>query len=193
MKETILANFQQARQMLEEYELNHLDNVADAAQLIIDCYEKGGTVYLCGNGGSACDAQHIAGELIGRYLINRTALPAVSLTADTSVLTCIGNDFGFELVFAKQMEGLARENNLLWAFSCSGTSANIINAAKVAKEKGCKIIAFTGKSDTPLEEMADVTIAVPAPYAGPAQQVHMVVYHTICQIVEAHFFGDTAK
>lgn len=193
MKETILANFHQARQMLEEYELNQIENVAKAAQLVIDCYENNGTVYLCGNGGSACDAQHISGELIGRYLINRTALPAVSLTADTSVLTCIGNDFGFELVFAKQMEGLARENDLLWAFSCSGTSANILNAARVAKEKGCKILAFTGKSKTPLEEMSDVTIAVPAPYAGPAQQVHMVVYHTICQIVEAHFFGEKAK
>ncbi len=188
MKKTVHENIQSARKLLDAYEADSVEKVVRAGEIIIESYKKGGTVYLCGNGGSASDCQHIAGELIGRFLINRDALPAVSLTADTAVLTCIGNDFGFENVFSKQLEGLAEKGDVLWAFSTSGTSKNIINAAEVAKNKGVSIIAFTGRLDTPLEKMADVCVSVDATYAAPAQQIHELAYHTICQIVEAKMF-----
>lgn len=190
MKQTVIDNLRDARRMLDEFEAKQVDKVVTAAQMLIGCYRQGGCVYLCGNGGSACDAQHISGELVGRYLINRQALAAVALTADTSILTCIGNDFSFEEVYSKQLEGLARQNDILWAFSCSGKSPNILKAAEMARKKEAKVIAFTGRDDTPLESLADLCIAVAAPYAGPAQQVHMVVYHTICQLVEEAMFGS---
>jgi D-sedoheptulose 7-phosphate isomerase len=157
--------------------------------MIIQAYKNNATVYLCGNGGSASDCQHIAGELLGRFLINRPPLPAVSLTADSAVTTAIANDFGYENVFKNQIQGIITKNDILWCFSTSGTSKNIINAANTAKKASAKIIAFTGKKDTPLEKLADAALPIPAPNSYSAQQSHQIAYHTICRIVEHALFA----
>ena len=150
--------------------------------MIGDCFRRGGCVYLCGNGGSAADCQHLAGEFVGRFRRNRAPLPAVALTTDTSVLTCIGNDFSFEDIFARQVEALAGPDDVLWAFSTSGTSKNVLAAAQAAERKGTKILAFTGRPGTPLEEMADVCLAVDAPTTAAAQEIHMLAYHALCEL-----------
>ncbi len=184
MKKTVLETIELHKKLVDEYEKTCVDKVISAAQMIIDSINNDGCVYICGNGGSAADAQHIAGEFIGRFKRQRKAFPAVALSTDTSVLTCVANDYSYEDIFARQLEGLAKKGDLLWAFSTSGTSKNIIAAAKLAKDLGLKILAFTGKADTPLEKMSDVCIAIDAPYSAPAQEIHQLAYHTICDLVE---------
>ncbi len=158
--------------------------VRDAARMIAECFKRGGCLYLCGNGGSAADAQHLAGEFVGRFRRNRRPLPAVALSADTSVLTCVGNDFAFEDVFARQVQAMVGADDVLWAFSTSGASPNVLAAASAAREKGARIIAFTGRLDTPLQEIADVCLTVDAPAAAAAQEVHVLAYHIICELVD---------
>ncbi len=184
MKKTVLETIELHKKLVDEYEKTCVDKVITAAELIVASINNGGCVYICGNGGSAADAQHIAGEFIGRFKRQRKALPAVALSTDTSVLTCVANDYSYEDIFARQIEALAKKGDCLWAFSTSGTSKNIIAAVKLAKDLGLKVLAFTGKADTPLEKMSDVCIAVDAPYSAPAQEIHQLAYHTICDLVE---------
>ena len=184
MKKTVLETIEIHKKLLAEYETNCVDKVIAAAELIVDSINNDGCVYICGNGGSAADAQHVAGEFIGRFKRQRKAFPAVALSTDTSVLTCVANDYSYEDIFARQIEALAKQGDVLWAFSTSGTSKNVIAATKLAKEIGLKVLAFTGKKDTPLEQMSDICIAIDAPYSAPAQEIHQLAYHTICDIVE---------
>jgi D-sedoheptulose 7-phosphate isomerase len=167
-----------------DFEKNCTDALIEAVDLIVKKLKQGGTVYIAGNGGSAADAQHITGELVGRFLKERKALPAIALTTDSSVMTSVANDYDYSSIFKRQVEGLVRENDLFWALSTSGTSGNIIEAAKLAKQNGASILAFTGKLNTPLQALADVTIAVDAPNTASAQEVHQLAYHIICQLVE---------
>lgn len=187
MKEIIKDAIAVHRRLVDEFEAGCVEDVAAAAETIIACFKAGGTVYICGNGGSAADAQHIAGELIGRLKVNRRSLPAVALSTDTSVLTCVGNDYGFDEIFARQVEGLTRKGDVLWAFSTSGTSSNVLKAVKVAKDKGAKIIAFTGRKNTPLESASDVCVAVDAEWSCESQEMHQLAYHVICDLVEREF------
>ncbi|MDO8302312.1 MAG: SIS domain-containing protein [Sedimentisphaerales bacterium] len=184
MKKTILDTIAIHKKLLADFETGGIEHVIAAAEMIIAAIKNGGRLYLCGNGGSASDAQHVAGEFIGRFKKERKALPAVALTADSAILTCIGNDYGFKDVFARQIEGLMTEKDVLWAFSCSGTSPNIIAAAQAAKAKKAKILAFTGKQKSPLESMADVCVCIAAPSSGAAQEIHQLAYHIICDLVE---------
>ena len=140
---------------IEHFEQNMFDVVLKIANTITESLKNSGTVYLCGNGGSAADCQHIAGEFIGRFHRERSALPAVALSTDTSVITCIGNDYSFEDIFYRQVQALIKKGDILWAFSTSGNSANVIKAAKLAKEKGAEIVAFSGKSESPLNQISD--------------------------------------
>jgi D-sedoheptulose 7-phosphate isomerase len=154
--------------------------------MLIDCIKSGGCIYICGNGGSAADAQHIAAELVGRFVRERKGLPAVALTTDTSNLTSIANDYGFEHVFRRQVEALVDAGDVLWAFSTSGTSKNVLAAAKLAKEKGASVLVFTGKKDSPLEKLSDACICVEGPTAT-VQEIHQVAYHILCDLVEEAF------
>lgn len=190
MKETVIEIIKTHRQLVDEFETGQVQVVIAATEMIIDCFEGGGCVYLCGNGGSAADAQHIAGEFVGRFRKNRKPLPAVALSTDTSVITCIGNDFGYEEVFTRQVEALVKPSDILWAFSTSGTSKNIVAAAQMAKEKSARILAFTGKADTPLEGLADVCLAVDAPNTAAAQEIHVLAYHIICDLIDKKMFAD---
>lgn len=174
------------KQVLADFEKQAGVTIPAAAKLLITCLKQGGCIYICGNGGSAADSQHIAAELVGRFRRERRGLPAVALTTDTSILTSVGNDYGFEQVFSRQMEGLAAPGDVLWAFSTSGTSKNVIAAVKTARAKGAKILAFTGKSNTPLEQMSDVCVALNGP-TSTVQEIHQLAYHILCDLVEAHF------
>jgi D-sedoheptulose 7-phosphate isomerase len=175
------------RKMLDKFEIDSIKIIEKTAKVIISCVEKGGTIYICGNGGSAADAQHIAGELIGRFLKNRKSLPAVALSTDTSVMTSIANDYGFENIFAKQVEGLVRKGDCLWALSASGSSPNVIKAAGLAGKRGAKIIAFTGRKNSRLEKIADVCLCCENEKTFAVQEMHQLAYHIICGLVEAHF------
>lgn len=171
------------KKLLADLEAGGLEKIAQAANMLIDSIRGGGCVYICGNGGSAADAQHIAAELVGRFVRERKGLPAVALTANTSNLTSIANDYGFEHVFSRQVEALVRPGDVLWAFSTSGTSKNVLAAARLAKEKGAQVLAFTGKKDSTLEGLSDLTICVEGPTAT-VQEIHQVAYHIICDLVE---------
>jgi D-sedoheptulose 7-phosphate isomerase len=187
MKRQIVQTIAMHRKMLDNFETGCVKIIEKTAKTIISCIEKGGIIYICGNGGSAADAQHIAGELIGRFLRRRKALPAVAISTDTSVITSIANDYGFENIFAKQVEGLVKKQDCLWALSTSGSSSNVVKAAELAKKRGAKVIAFTGKKNSRLEKIADVCLCSENEKTFAVQEMHQLAYHIICGLVEQHF------
>jgi len=148
------------------------------------CLQSDGTVLVCGNGGSAADAQHLAAELVCRVRIDRGALRSVALTTDSSALTAIGNDYGYDRVFARQVEALARKGDLLVAISTSGNSANVLEAARTAKEKGCTVVAMTGAGGGRLAGLADIVVAAPSDVVARIQEVHEVCVHVVAEAVE---------
>lgn len=172
------------RKMVATFEASAFDTVVAIAEAIVQSLRAGGTLYLCGNGGSAADAQHIAGEFVGRFRVERRALPAVALSTDTSVLTCIANDYDYERVFARQVEALVRPGDILWAFSTSGTSPNVLQAAEAARQKGARVIAFTGRARSKLESRADLCLCAEATLTARSQEIHQLAYHIICDLVE---------
>ncbi len=175
------------KKMTAEFQESGIEKVAAISQAITRVLEQNGTVYLCGNGGSAADAQHIAGELVGRFRRERKALAAVALSTDTSVMTCIANDYAYENVFSRQVEAMVREGDILWAFSTSGTSANVIAAAESAKNKGANVIAFTGRINSKLEQIADICFCAEDESTARSQEIHQLAYHIICDLVECNF------
>ena len=178
------------KKMTADFEKDGIETIAAIAETITTVLQQGGTVYLCGNGGSAADAQHIAGELVGRFTRERKALAAVAFSTDTSVLTCIANDYSYEKVFARQAEALVRKGDILWAFSTSGTSANVIAAVQVAQEKDARVIAFTGRNGSKLEQIADICFCADAESTARSQEIHQLAYHIICDLVERGFVNS---
>jgi D-sedoheptulose 7-phosphate isomerase len=159
--------------------------IEQIAATVRDTLLAGHTLLTCGNGGSATDAQHLAEELIGRYRSNRRALPAIALTADTAVLTCIANDFGYDTVFARQVEGLARPGDLLVCFSTSGNSPNISAALQAARARGAGTIALLGKDGGAARGLADQALVVASDDTAHIQAAHLQILHYICELVEA--------
>ena len=168
-------------------------SIEDIAALIERTLRAGGKVLLAGNGGSAADAQHIAGELVSRLLFDHAPLAAIALTTDTSVLTAIGNDYGYDQVFSRQVKGLGRPGDVFIAISTSGKSPNIIKAVEAAKEAGVHTIAFTGTSNAPLAGMCDLVLRAPSPTTMLIQQIHITAAHSVCELVEIAMFGDQRK
>lgn len=185
-KKHILEVIEAHERMIAELRETGIETIAAVAETIIKSLAQNGTVYLCGNGGSAADAQHIAGELVGRFEHERRGLPAVALTTDSSVMTSISNDYGYESVFSKQVEALVREGDIFWAISTSGTSANIVSAARLAKEKGACMIAFTGRAGSELESISDICFCAEG-LTARSQEIHQLGYHIICKLVEQNF------
>ncbi|MDO8682977.1 MAG: D-sedoheptulose 7-phosphate isomerase [Armatimonadota bacterium] len=169
------------------------NEIAAAAKLIGDVFLAGGKLLLCGNGGSAADAQHIAGEFVGRFRIERAALPAIALNVNTSVLTAIGNDYGFEKVFARQVEAMAVAGDALFGISTSGQSENVALAMDVARSKGCKTIALIGGVLGRVGEKADIAIAIPSRDTPRIQESHIAVAHVICDLVEQRVAAELSK
>jgi D-sedoheptulose 7-phosphate isomerase len=161
------------------------DEIAAAALLVRGVLADGGTLFFCGNGGSAADAQHIATEYVVRYMRNRRALPAVALTTDTSLLTAAGNDLGFEQVFSRQVEALVRSGDLLVIHSTSGNSPNVVRAAEAARAKGAKVLVLTARDGGALRALADVAIVVPTDRTDRAQELHLTIEHMICELAES--------
>ncbi len=157
---------------------------ARAAELLIAAVRGGHTVYVCGDGGSAAQAQHIAGEFIGRFLMERAALPCVALTTDTSVLTAVGNDYSFDDVFSRQVDGLVRPGDALWCLSTSGNSPNVVKAAALARRRGAKVLGMMGRAGGKLRPLCDVALCVPADSSPPIQEGHLALLHVLCGLVE---------
>ena len=186
-KKEILKAIESHKKMVDKLASDGIDVIAAAAEMITESLRNGGCIYICGNGGSAADAQHIAGEFVSRFRRERRALAAVALSTDTSILTSIGNDYSYKDVFARQVEALVRRGDVLWALSTSGGSENVILAAKEAKNRGAKILAFTGRVNSNLEKMADVCLCAGSDETFQSQQIHQIAYHIICDIVEKNF------
>ncbi|MFV2072825.1 MAG: SIS domain-containing protein [Thermoanaerobaculales bacterium] len=161
-------------------------------ELTAACLRSGNKVMVCGNGGSAADAQHLAAELVCRFAFNRRALPALALTTDTSALTAIANDLGFDRVFARQVEALANGGDLLIAISTSGRSANVLEAAREARAAGCSVVAMTGSAGGPLAELADLVISAPSRKVARIQEVHAIAVHILAESVEAALCDESA-
>jgi len=164
--------------------------VAQAALQIVKALRSGGKVIFCGNGGSAADAQHLAAEFTGRYLKERSALPALALHANTSALTAIGNDYGFDRVFSRQMEALGKEGDVAVCISTSGNSPNVLRALEVAKSKSIYTVALTGASGGKMKQLADCTICIPSDETPRIQECHILTGHIICEIAEEMLFGS---
>ena len=159
-------------------------DLSRALALVGDTVRAGGTLYFCGNGGSAADAQHIATEYVVRYMRNRRPYPAVALTTDTSLITAVGNDFGFDHIFARQIEALAKPGDLLVIHSTSGNSPNVLRAAEAAREKGVQVLALSARDGGSLRALADVCVVVPTDRTDRAQEIHLCIQHAICEVVE---------
>lgn len=169
-----------------------LDDVARAATLVAEAVEAGKKVLLTGNGGSAADAQHIAAELVGRFVVERAPLPAIALTVDTSAITAIGNDYGFDQIFARQVRALGQPGDVLVAITTSGRSPNVLAAIEAARERGMKVVGLTGAKGKDFAALCDACVAVPSTNTARVQEMHITVGHVICEVVDAHHIARTA-
>ena len=158
--------------------------IAKAADLIIEGYKQGNKLLLCGNGGSAADAQHIAAELVGRFKKERRGLAAIALTTDTSIMTAVANDYWYDLLFARQVEALGEKGDILIGISTSGNSVNIIRAVETAKFKGLKTIGFLGSDGGKLKDLVELPLVVPSQDSDRAQEVHILIGHIICNLID---------
>jgi len=182
LKECLTSHIEVAKKMDKVLPL-----VEDAAKLCIDSLKNGGKVLLCGNGGSAADAQHIAAELSGRFKKERISLAGIALTTDTSALTAIGNDYGYEFVFSRQLEGVGRNGDILIAISTSGNSKNVLNAMESAKKMGIKTITLTGKTGGEMAKKGDINIIIPSNDTPRIQEMHIMVGHMICALIDEKY------
>ncbi|HNQ50138.1 MAG TPA: D-sedoheptulose 7-phosphate isomerase [Candidatus Omnitrophota bacterium] len=180
----------QSIQIKEDLLHTRIDQIIDLSNMVIDSLKKGGKVMLFGNGGSASDSQHIAAELVGRYQKDRAALPAIALTTNTSIITAIANDYGYEAVFAKQVEALGAKNDIVIGISTSGKARNVAAGIKQAKKMGIKTIVFTGGDGGEIAKMADVSLVVPSKVTARIQEAHIAVGHIICEVVEDYFVSN---
>ena len=160
------------------------DEIEQCVSVLIDCTKKGGTVFFCGNGGSAADSQHLAAGFMGRVLRDRKPLSAVALTVDTSALTAIGNDYGYDNIFSRQLEGLGKEGDVLYAISTSGNSKNVLSAIEVAKQKRITTIGLTGIKESAMSEECDLILKAPSDATNYIQEMHIIIGHYICSRVE---------
>lgn len=170
-----------------------LDVIASIAERLTACLQHGGTIYLCGNGGSAADAQHVAAELVGRFLRERRPLPAVALTCNTSILTAIGNDYDFSQVFARQVRAHVAARDCVVGISTSGTSRNILAALQAARELGAGTVGVTGRSGHELSALCDACLMVPSSDTPRIQEAHLLAWHLICDAVERDAAGDDVR
>lgn len=180
IKDVLLESIQVKEQMLH----TEISKIMEISEAVIACLKKNGKLILFGNGGSAADSQHIAAELVGRFKKERQGLAAIALTADTSVLTSLSNDYGFEVVFARQIEALGQKNDLAIGISTSGRAKNVIAGLKQAKKMGIKTVALTGQDGGELAKTADISLIVPSSVTARIQESHITIGHIICELAE---------
>jgi D-sedoheptulose 7-phosphate isomerase len=167
------------------------DDIASSAMLCINCLNTGGKILICGNGGSAADAQHFAAELVGRYKTNRKGIAAIALTTDTSALTSIGNDFGFDYVFERQVEALAKKGDVVIGISTSGRSKNISSALKLASKSSCKTIGLSGKDGGEMNKICNINLTAPSMETPRVQEIHIAIIHIICHLIDQEFSSNS--
>jgi D-sedoheptulose 7-phosphate isomerase len=184
MRERIKEILLESIQVKEELLHTSIGEIKQIADLMIECLKKGGKVILFGNGGSASDSQHIAAELIGRFKKDRTALAAIALTTNSSVMTSLANDYGYEVIFAKQIEALGQKNDIAIGISTSGKAKNVALGIKQAKKNGLKTIALSGGDGGEIAKLADLSLLVPSTITARIQEAHITIGHIICELVE---------
>ena len=184
MREIIKNIFKESLSVKQATVDNNIDLIIEAVQVMTASLNQDGKLLFFGNGGSAADAQHVAAEFVGRFMKERKALAAIALTTDSSILTSLGNDYSYEIIFSRQIEALGRKEDVAFGFSTSGNSKNVIEGIKKAKELGLKTIVLTGCGGGDLKGLADIHIDVPSNSTARVQEYHMCIYHTICQLIE---------
>jgi len=189
IRRRIQESIEAKRRILEDDLL--LGGIQAATELVIEAYRSGRKTLLAGNGGSAADAQHIAAELVGRYGFDRPALPSIALTTDTSILTAVGNDYGFDRIFSRQVEALGTEGDVFVGISTSGNSANILRALVACKEKGIASIGLTGTGGGKMAELCDICLRIPSGETARVQESHILIGHILCGLVEEALYGST--
>jgi len=190
-EDAVLAYFRRSRDAMQRAEQNRefVKAVAAIADRVARALRDGGKLMLAGNGGSAADAQHIAAEFVGRFIDDRAPLSAIALTTDTSAITALGNDYGFEQVFARQLRANSRPSDVFVGLSTSGRSPNIVEALKAARELGIATIGFTREAPTPMHALCDLVLGAPSDETALIQQIHITAAHAICGLVERELFG----
>ncbi|OQX81533.1 MAG: phosphoheptose isomerase [Candidatus Omnitrophica bacterium 4484_70.1] len=188
MKE-VIEEHKQVLSSLEKY----TSLIEKIATLCISSLKKGGKIVFCGNGGSAADSQHLAAELVGRFLKEKKPLASLALSVNTSILTAVGNDYGFGKIFSKQIEALGEPKDLLIAISTSGNSKNVIEAVRKAKEKGIKTIGFLGKDGGKLKKIVDIPLIVESNNTARIQEMHILIGHILCEIIEEEYIEKSSK
>ncbi len=184
----IQKELQESIRVKESLLSSSIETINKIANLLVNALRNGNTVYLMGNGGSAADAQHIAAELVGRFKKERRALPAHSLTTNTSILTAIANDYSYDVCFSRQVEAFVKKGDIVFGLSTSGNSANILKAVLLAKEKGAVTVGFTGENGGELKDAADICLMVPSSNTPRIQECHITVGHILCSVVERELF-----
>ena len=179
-----IVNYLNQSSDIAEYQLTLIDEIVKVTEVCIETLNNGGKIIFCGNGGSASDSQHLAAELVGRFMKNRKPIPAISINTDTSVLTSISNDFGYNYVFSKQIEALGNEKDTLFLLTTSGKSKNIIEAGNKAKEIGLSVISMSGNNIQELKEFSTMIISIPSNVPGIVQQAHITIGQLICMNIE---------
>lgn len=181
--------FEQQRNNIEHVrESGYLENITNVTEIITKALKRGNKILIAGNGGSAADSQHFAAELVGRFLKERSGIPAIALTTDTSVLTCIGNDYGYERVFSRQVEALGKPGDVFFGISTSGNSENVVQAVQRAKEMGIVTVGLLGRDGGRLKKLCDYELTVPLNETPRIQEFHIMTIHMICEIIEESMF-----
>ncbi|MFA6431085.1 MAG: D-sedoheptulose 7-phosphate isomerase [Candidatus Margulisiibacteriota bacterium] len=180
LKESIKTKTEVLNKLVPQIEL--------AANIMIEALRGGNKIFFFGNGGSAADAQHLAAELIGRFKKERKALPAMALTTDSSILTCLGNDYSFDIIFARQIEGLAQKGDIALGISTSGNSKNVLEGFKKAKEMGCKTIGLLGNGGGTITNLSDISVVIPSTNTPHIQESHITIGHILCSLIEQELF-----
>lgn len=189
MHELIINQLQDHRKLMVQIENELSTTIANLAQRLIETFQIGNKLLIMGNGGSAADAQHFAGEIVSRFRIERPGLPAIALSTDTSILTAIGNDYGFERVFSRQIEALAAPGDAVIGLSTSGNSPNVYRALEVARQAGCSTIGLLGKDGGSIKELCDIPLIIPSHDTPRVQEGHITVIHILCDLIEQGMFA----
>ena len=189
MKDAIIKIVEEGARVKTAFFRENASRIVDVVHLIAQAFREGRKVVLFGNGGSATDACHIAAEFVNRFLMDRPPLPAIALNTDPAVLTSIGNDFGYDQIFSKQLQALGHEGDVVIGISTSGNSANVIKALEVAKKGGMKTVVLTGGTGGKMLNLADTTFVVPSKHTPHIQETHITLGHIICQMVDEELFG----
>lgn len=193
MRLTIDSIFRESAELKLRFLEGHREAIERLVGILVDAFQAGNKVLLFGNGGSAADAQHIAAEFVNRFAFERPALPAISLTTDTSILTSVGNDRNFAEVFARQVEALGREGDVAIALSTSGSSPNILEGIEAAKRLKLRTVGFTGAGGQKLASLVEIAFVIPSHSTPRIQEVHITLGHAICELVEEELFGGVSK